>query len=141
MRTPLHVALIGSSSLHRKRSRDAFQAIGLSDGQPKVLAHLLAEEGLLQRELASLCMVEPATMTVLLRKMATDGLIWKDSVRVQGKRAYRIYLTDKGRSQGEKAMQMVANLENESFRGFSEEEKDQVVNLLLRVFENLRDMK
>lgn len=141
MRTPLHVALIGASSLHKKRSRDAFQAIGLSDGQPKVLAHLLAEEGLLQRELASLCMVEPATMTVLLRKMATDGLIWKDSVRVQGKRAYRIYLTDKGRSQGEKAMQMVANLENESFRGFSEEEKDQVVNLLLRVFENLRDMK
>lgn len=141
MRTPLHVALIGASSLHKKRSRDAFQAIGLSDGQPKVLAHLLAEEGLLQRELASLCMVEPATMTVLLRKMATDGLIWKDSVRVQGKRAYRIYLTDKGRSQGEKAMQMVANLENESFRGFSEEEKDQLVNLLLRVFENLRDMK
>jgi DNA-binding MarR family transcriptional regulator len=141
VRTPLHVALIGSSSLHRKRSRDAFQAIGLSDGQPKVLAHLLREEGLLQRELATLCMVEPATMTVLLRKMAADELIWKESVRVQGKRAYRVYLTDKGRSQGKKAWQIVEKLEDDSFRGFSEEEKDQLVSLLLRVFENLRDMK
>ena len=32
-------------------------------------------------------------------------------------------------------------LEDDSFRGFSEEEKDQLVSLLLRVFENLRDMK
>ena len=80
-------------------------------------------------------------MTVLLRKMAADELIWKESVRVQGKRAYRVYLTDKGRSQGKKAWQIVEKLEDDSFRGFSEEEKDQLVSLLLRVFENLRDMK
>lgn len=141
MRVPLHVALIASSSLHRKRSRDAFQSVGLTDGQPKVLAHLLTEEGLLQRELAARCMVEPATMTVLLRKMVADGLIWKDSVRVQGKRAYRIYLTDRGRDLGQKALALVFELEKESYQGFTEEEKDTLIALLDRVSANLRNRK
>lgn len=138
MRTPLHVALIAASGAHRKRSLGEFAALGLSEGQPKVLAHLLWEEGIPQKELAKRCGVEPATMTVLLRRMKERGLVRKEQVRVSGgKRAFQVYLTARGREVGEKAMEIIRRLEEESCRGFTGEEKDQLLSLLDRVAKNL----
>lgn len=138
MRTPLHVALIAASDAHRKRSFGEFARLGLTKGQPKVLAHLLGEEGLSQKELAKRCGVEPATMTVLLRRMEERGLIRKEEVRVSGgKRSYNIYLTPQGREAGRNAMDVIWRMEDKSYRGFTQEEKDQLVSLLERVVRNL----
>ena len=52
-----------TSVLHRDKSRTHFYALGLSDGQPKVLNHLLRHEGVSQKELAEYRLVRPATMT------------------------------------------------------------------------------
>lgn len=142
MRTPLHVSLISASGAHKKRFLKELYTIGLTEGQPKVLAYLLNEEGLLQKELAKLCGVEPATMTVLLRRMEAQGLIRKEAVRAcGGKRAFGIYLTDAGRTAGEKALEIIDQLEEQSYKGFTAEERDLLSTLLERIVKNIQSME
>ena len=54
-----------------------------------------------------------------------------------GKRAYRIYLTEEGRRLAEQVDRVVEEIEQKSFAGFTEEEKDQLITLLGRMTENL----
>lgn len=138
MREQLIVSLINASALHQKNCWAEFRKLDLSPGQPKVLSRLCVQEGYLQKELATLCHVEPATMVVLLANMDKKGLIRKEVVHVSGgKRAFRIYLTDEGRALGEAVDRMVREVEEKSFSGFTEEEKDQLITLLGRMSENL----
>lgn len=139
MKKKLHVALIEASVAHRKRSRSLFQSQNLSDGQPKVLAYLLAGEGMLQKDLATRCGVEPATMTQLLKKMMQDDLIVKNATHVSGgKRAFQIILTDHGREMAQKAIDIVDDVEEMGFAGFTQDEKETLVELLSRMAENLK---
>ncbi len=134
----LHKALIYSSAAHRKACRNEFKKLNLSDGQPKVLSVLMENEGYLQKDLARRCHVEPATMTSILSNMGKIGLIRKETAHVSGgKRAFAIYLTDKGRYIADKVNDIVVNTEETAYKGFTEEEKQQLVSLLDRVGENL----
>ena len=137
-----HKLLIHVSSLHCERRRRQFYELNLSDGQPKVLANLLIMEGCIQKELAQICHVKTATMTALLQKMERDGLIIKKKEFVSGgKRANKIFHTEKGREMAEKSNCIIEKLEEECFIGFSEEEKEKFIELLSRVTKNLDDLE
>lgn len=138
MREQLILALIQASSAHQKSCWAEFRKLDLSPGQPKVLSRLRYQEGYLQKDLAALCHVEPATMVVLLSNMEKKGLIRKEVDHVSGgKRAFRIYLTEEGRTLAEQVDHMVIEVEEKSFQGFSEEEKDLLITLLGRLTKNL----
>ncbi len=132
-----HALLISISAEHRKRSRQYFQTLELTEGQPKVLSILREMEGCLQKELAEACHVEPATMTSLLKNMEQRGLIVKERQLVSGKRAYRIYFTEHGRILADKVWEAVWELEDISFAGFSAEEKEQFLQMFHRIQDNL----
>lgn len=134
----IHTALIGSASAHKKYSMQAFQSLGLSTGQPKVLSILYENEGYLQKDLAMKCHVEPATMTSLLNNMLDKGLIYKNREIVSGgKRAYSVHLTDKGRGMASKVNDIVIDVETICFQGFLESEKQLLIELLNRLQTNL----
>ena len=77
-------------------------------------------------------------MVVLLSNMEKRGMIRKEVDHVSGgKRAYRIYLTEEGRRLAEQVDRVVEEIEQKSFAGFTEEEKDQLITLLGRMTENL----
>lgn len=138
MREQLIVSLISASSAHQKSCWGGFRELDLSPGQPKVLSRLRYQEGYLQKDLAALCHVEPATMVVLLSNMEKRGMIRKEVDHVSGgKRAYRIYLTEEGRRLADQVDRVVEEIEQKSFAGFTEEEKDQLITLLGRMTENL----
>lgn len=138
MREPLIVSLLSASAAHQKSCWSGFRELDLSPGQPKVLSSLRVQEGYLQKELAALCHVEPATMVVLLSNMEKRGMIRKEVDHVSGgKRAFRIYLTEEGRRLAGKVNCVVEEIEEKGFAGFSEEEKDQLICLLGRLAENL----
>lgn len=138
----LHILLITASSLHCSRRRKQFNEIDLSEGQPKVLANLLIMEGCIQKDLAEVCHVKSATMTSLLQKMEKDDLIFKKREFVSGgKRAYRIFLTEKGREKAKKANDIIEKLEEECFSDFSKEDKEQFLNLFSRVTQNLKKLE
>lgn len=112
--------------------------LNLSEGQPKVLSQLLDNDGAVQKELARVCQVEPATMTSLLRRMEADGLIRKETVYISGgKRAFGIFLTESGRDCAVKVNEIVDALEEISFKDFSASEKNKLYEMLMRITENL----
>ena len=58
MSEPLHVILSNASMVHRRICRQEFAKLNLSDGQPKVLANLLGNEGIVQKDLAIICSIQ-----------------------------------------------------------------------------------
>jgi DNA-binding MarR family transcriptional regulator len=134
----LHIALISCSAAHKKCSMQQFQNLDLSVGQPKVLAMLSLKEGSLQKDLAEQCHVEPATMTSILNKMLEKGLIYKEPVSVSGgKKAYSIFLTDKGHALAYQVNQIVDDIEVKCYQGFDDSDKQLLVSLLNRMKDNL----
>lgn len=136
----LHVAIISTYSAHKKSSFREFQKLNLTTGQPKVLSILHQKEGYLQKDLAKRAHVEPATMTSILNNMEKKGLIYKEVTFVSGgKRANAIFLTEKGREISIKVDKIVDNMEKLSFQGFSDNEKQLIINLLDRIQSNLQN--
>ncbi len=133
----LHALLLKISAAHKKHCRQSFQDLGLTEGQPKVLAFLQSVEGCLQKELADLCHVEQATMTSLLKNMEQSGLIEKRKEVSGGKRVFRVYLTQYGKEMAKKVDGIVDSLENICFSGFSKEEKEQFLTMFAKISDNL----
>ncbi len=138
MNEPLHEILANASLSHRKKCRQEFQKLNLSEGQPKVLACLLRNPGIVQKELAGICFVEPATMTSLLRKMEQDSLIQRKQVTVSGgKRANCIYLTEKGHQLAVATTEIMKNAEQLAFTDFSPEQRELFLFLIKKLTDNL----
>lgn len=136
----LHTSLIYASLAHKKRCRQKFQKLNLSEGQPKILSILLQKEGCLQKDLSNYCHIEQATMTSVLRNMLNKELVYKQPQFVSGgKRAFAIYLTSEGRSLAQQVNIIVSEIEEISFRNFNEEEKHLLISLLSKLQNNLEE--
>ena len=134
----LHVLLITASALHKKKCRQQFQLMNLTEGQPKVLSVLRAMEGCLQKELAKACRVEAATMTSILKNMEKSELIYKEPELVSGgKRAYSIHFTEKGKAMALEVNRIVGELESICFDDFSEKEKEEFLSAFSKIVDNL----
>ncbi len=134
----IFIALLRVSGVHAAASREHFARMNLTEGQPKVLYILRRNEGILQKELASLCNVSQPTLTVLLDKMMKRGFIKKEVCSVSGgKRGYQVFLTESGKEKAEELENVVEELEAKSMKGLSEEEVDLLLTLLAKVQENL----
>ncbi len=140
MEAYFYQALLGLSDAHRGYCTRRFAALGLSAGQPKILSVLQSSEGILQKELAARCHVEPATMTVLLQNMEKKELIWKKTTHVSGgKRAYGIYLTEQGRDAAEHVMEITMEAERICFQDVTDVEKDVFLTQMRKLRKNLTD--
>lgn len=138
MREILFLSLMDTQKAHWNRSRKGFQELDLSDGQPKVLYILRFMDGCVQKELAGACDIKPSSMTVMIDGLEKKGLIRREETKVSGgKRALRVFLTEKGKEMAEKVFWLMETIEVETFEGISEEERLQLFSLLQRVRENL----
>ena len=138
MREIIFLALMDTQKAHWNRSRKGFQELDLSDGQPKALYILRCMDGCVQKELAKACDIKPSSMTVMLEGLEKKGFVRREETKVSGgKRAFRVFLTDKGREMADKVFWLMETIEEEAFEKISEEEKLQLFSLLQRVRENL----
>ena len=129
--------LIDLSKTHKKYCMSRFSKLGLTTGQPKVLTVLSAKEGYLQKELAAICAVEPATMTSLLNNMERKDLIRRETVYVSGgKRAFAIYLTDHGKDVAAQVAAIAAEADAKSFEGI-EDKKEEFLTMMSKIIKNL----
>ncbi len=139
-REKLFWALIKAQSAHAEASRIVFNRLGLTEGQPKILYLLRRNDGIVQKELAGICGIRQSTLTVLLEKLEGKNLIRKEKTYVSGmKRAYQIFLTDEGKAKAEELEVEVERLEEQGYRGFSEEDRDMILKLLAQVEKNMKE--
>ena len=138
MSEPLHVAMIKAHTRHQQICREEFLKLDLTEGQPKILFHLLKHDGCLQKDLSAYCQVAPATMTSLLQNMISKRLVRKEQVLVSGgKRVLLIFLANNGLELALKVSSIMSKIEEQSYTGFTEEEKENFIKYLNRMEQNL----
>ena len=133
----LDTLLVFVSRSHQNVISKVFSKLKLPRGQPPVLFNLEGHEGVVQADLAKKLEVTPATLTNLLHRMERSGLVRREKDEVDI-RATRVYLTEKGKATLEKAKLLVEEMDQITFSGFSETERQQMWDYLERVHQNLK---
>ena len=101
-----------------------------------MLRALWEQEGLAHGELAARLHVQPATTTKMIQRMEKAGFVERRPDPVD-QRVSRVYLTDVGRAVQEEVKQVWRTLEDETFAGFTLQERVLLRRLFLQVRENL----
>ena len=137
MEKSLHYLLMADHLLIQKAFLAAIKETGLTPGQPKILDYLLYHDGAVQKEIASACHIEPATMTSVLSGMEKKGFILRKNLN-GNRRSIYIYLTDKGRSLAKQAESVFRIMEEKALLDFSKDEKEMFTAFLMRMSQNIQ---
>lgn len=119
-----------------KRVKRRLHGQGLSKGQPEILEYLVENDGCIQKDIADNCNLEPATITSALSNMEKNGFIKRESNK-NDRRILNVYLTDEGKEAHRKAAEIITEVCNDNFKGFTEEEKKDFEKYLRRILQNI----
>ncbi len=128
--------LVKTFRAHQSVIRPKMAEIGLSPGQPIVLTMLTEHNNILQKDLADLCDIEPATISKLLVNMETDGLILRSPVPGD-RRATCISITEKGREIQKQFHRISEQVRQIALDGFTPQEQQEFLGYLTRIYGNL----
>ena len=121
---------------HRGNVGGLLSEVGLHVGQEMVLIELWERDGLRGGELAERLGVEPPTVTKMIRRLESCGLV-KRRQDPQDARSFRVYLTEEGRSLEGPVARCWERVEERTFAGMSVGERRNFHRLLAKVRANL----
>ncbi|TCT11639.1 MarR family transcriptional regulator [Natranaerovirga pectinivora] len=110
--------------------------LGMHPGQHSILFLLWEKDGQTQKELCNGVMIKPSSITVVLGRMEKSGLITRKT-DVDDKRVSRVYLTEKGKKIQKEVEEALMKIEEKCYGNFTETEKKQYKDFLLRIKANL----
>jgi MarR family transcriptional regulator for hemolysin len=120
----------------RRFNQRALLFLGLTRAQCRVLGYLARNEGINQAGLADLLEIKPMTLVRQIDRMEEDG--WVERRPNPGdRRARRLILTDKARPILARILDLSNEVRSEAFAGLSEQEGQQLIDLLGRAHANL----
>ena len=134
----LHRALHGVFTTERKLRGLDFTKIGISPGQPKMLAYIATNDGGMQKDIAAATGIEPPSATSILTIMERDGLIRREKADGD-KRRLNVYITEKGKEKLAQIREIDKKVEALLLTGFSPAEEEQLFALLARLYANAQD--
>lgn len=105
-------------------------------GQLHLLDYIAAHPGCTQKELADQFALSKATITKSVRVMMKNELVSR-KVHAGDERRYELYPTGKGRQINDQAQQILRQVDEQTFSGFSEEELRQFDSFQDRIMNNL----
>jgi DNA-binding MarR family transcriptional regulator len=132
----IHYLLMSDHFLVQKSLITSIKDSELTPGQPKILDYLQNHNGCVQKEIAKGCHIEPASITVILKGMESKGYIERKMLNGDRRSLY-VFLTEKGKKYIEYLNEKFDKVENTALKNFSEDEKHQLNDLLMRVYENM----
>lgn len=112
--------------------------LGLHSGQEMILMQLWREDGQSQKTLAQSLGVQPPTVTKMLQRLETMGVITRRASSTDG-RGMNAFLTDKGRALEPKVHALFEQLDQRTATDLSDAELELLHGLLARITKNLRD--
>lgn len=137
MEKTLHYLIMANQLLFQKSLIVNIKDTDLTLGQPKVLDYLLYHDGVVQKEIATACHIEPATITSVLLGMENKGLITRKNLN-GNRRSLYVYLTDKGKTLAKRVETEFKRIEENALIGFTNEEKKMLTDFLIRVNQNMK---
>lgn len=132
----IHYLLMSDHFLVQKSLLTSIKDSELTPGQPKILDYLQNHNGCVQKEIAKGCHIEPASITVILKGMESKGYIERKMLNGDRRSLY-VFLTEKGKKYIEYLNEKFDKVENTALKNFSEDENQQLNDLLMRVYENM----
>jgi MarR family transcriptional regulator, transcriptional regulator for hemolysin len=130
--------LYETARLLSKRFDQRSKRLGLTRAQCQVLAYLVYHEGINQARLAELLELEPISVARLIDRMAQAGWVERRP-DPQDRRAWRLFITDKAKPLFAEMIAVGREVRAEALSGFTPEESDQIMELLLRARRNLSE--
>lgn len=125
------------SRLSSARVRGAnIEGIMSQHGARLVLSALVLEDGASQRRIVEVTHLRPPTVSVILRKMADEGIV-ELSENPDDKRQMRVSLTEYGREVDRRSIEKIKETDMLALEGLSENERQSLMELLYRMRENL----
>jgi DNA-binding MarR family transcriptional regulator len=132
-----HQLMMENQSIFTKKVFEHLSDRDLSLGQPKILEYLNVHDGAVQKDIALACRIEPATVTSILSRMEKNGLIER-RMHDNNRRYLYVFLTEKGRTEVTYVEKAFVTLEGIALDSFTDKEKDQFIEYLKRVNNNLK---
>ncbi|WP_094227133.1 MarR family winged helix-turn-helix transcriptional regulator [Methanolobus psychrotolerans] len=139
---------IGRGISHLFRSINIYlskelEPYGIGSGQFPFFMRLLHNEGVSQETLANSLKYDRATITRSVNKLEEMGYVVRKRDSCD-KRAYCVYLTDKGREMKPLLFSLISQLNDVLLHGFSDEEKAMFISMVEKAARNIsseNDMK
>lgn len=101
-----------------------------------ILVRLSKRDGQTQAELVRASKMTPPSISTMLKNMEAEGLIIRKKDE-DDQRITRVYLTDLGRATEEKNFEVIRRVDALAMSGISEDEQRALVEMLLKMRENL----
>ena len=108
----------------------------MTDKFPCAIFALHHQDGQSQKELANKLRIQPATITMMVRRMTKAGLLERRQ-DPKDQRVFRVYLTAEGKDVRKKEAKAVDTIEEECLKDFTEQEKELLGKLLFKMKQNL----
>lgn len=140
MKESLHYLLMANHSMFQKILLDNIKDTGLTLGQPKVLDYLKDHDGVIQKDIAAACHIEPASLTSILNGMEKKELIIR-KICNGNRRSFHIFLTSKGKEQTNRIESEFEKIEQSALNGFTKTEKDKLNDYLSKIYQNIHQIK
>ena len=115
--------------LSKRVDAELASALGIKTVQLGVVFFLLEHDGCMLKEISAGLGLNNSAITTLVVRMEKGGLLTRESCSGDG-RSYRIHLTSKAKSIGQKAIPVAKELNSMLAQGFSDEEIDTVIRFL-----------
>ncbi|MDR2530032.1 MAG: MarR family transcriptional regulator [Oscillospiraceae bacterium] len=115
--------------------RSWLEPLGVTSGQPAVLLYLADHDGSIQRDIAANVRVRAASVVSVLDGLERGGLV-KREPDPDDRRAWRIFLTDSGRSTCESVRSLFSQLDALTLTGVPESSKPALLSTLQTVVAN-----
>lgn len=132
----LHFLLMANNMTMQKQIFANIKHLGLTLGQPKVLDYLYEHDGAIQKEIASGCYIEPASLSSILNGMEKKELIIR-KISDKSRRNMNVFMTEKGKEICCTIREEIEKVEKEALKGMSEDEIMQLNNYLKKINENM----
>lgn len=123
------------SQIHRKGSifiSKELNSLGIGSGQVMFLLELYRGDGKSQEELAERLNIDKGTTARAIKKLEEEGFLIRERDTVD-KRAYKVYLTEKGKNIKENVYEIMMKWEEKITSNLNKEESENVVNLLMKI--------
>ncbi len=112
-----------------------FEKYNIGSGQYLFLMFLSHSEGVTQEEMSCRLFIDKGTTAKAIRKLEEEGYVNR-LVDSEDKRAYKVYLTEKGKKVTAKISEVLREWDDILTADFTEEEKETASRFLQRMLEN-----
>ena len=140
MNDSFHYLSMANHMMVQKKLMEQLKDTGLTLGQQKVLDYLKDHDGASQKEIAAGCLIEAGSLTSILNRMEEKGLIERKMLN-GNRRTFHIFMTESGKKNQKLVEETFEKIEETALNNVSEEEQKVFMEIFLRIYRNLAEIK